>query len=96
MPEHASNQGNSMRPTLAKTTFASAVFASTALPAFAHPGHGEPGILFGFVHPILAVDHLIAMLAVLVVATLLARPAFTLLKRGKQRLGERLRFPPKP
>ena len=38
----------------------------TALPvaAFAHTGHGDHGFMDGFAHPILGLDHLLAMLMV--------------------------------
>ncbi len=32
--------------------------------AFAHPGHGESGLVAGLAHPVLGLDHLLAMLAV--------------------------------
>lgn len=39
--------------------------ASTAAPlALAHPGHAESGLLSGFAHPFMGLDHLIVMLAV--------------------------------
>lgn len=44
-----------------------AVFAATALlavPAFAHPGHDGAGFSAGFMHPLLGIDHLLAMIAV--------------------------------
>lgn len=31
---------------------------------FAHPGHTESGLLIGFMHPFLGLDHIIAMLAI--------------------------------
>lgn len=38
--------------------------------AFAHPGHGEHGLLSGFTHPLLGWDHLLAMVAVGMLAVL--------------------------
>ncbi|HET6630255.1 MAG TPA: HupE/UreJ family protein [Woeseiaceae bacterium] len=42
------------------------LLVTTTLPAFAHPGHGsETGaIVAGFAHPLLGLDHVLAMLAV--------------------------------
>ncbi|MFT2110849.1 HupE/UreJ family protein [Marinomonas sp. 2405UD68-3] len=38
---------------------------ATAAPvALAHPGHAESGLLSGFVHPFMGLDHLIVMLAI--------------------------------
>ncbi len=44
--------------------------AFSALPAaaFAHPGHGVEGFADGFVHPLQGLDHLIAMVAVGLIA----------------------------
>lgn len=43
-----------------------AALCATALPALAHPGHaGHPGSLAaGFAHPLLGIDHVLAMVAV--------------------------------
>jgi urease accessory protein len=38
--------------------------AATASVAMAHPGHGEAGFLHGLVHPLAGLDHLLAMIAV--------------------------------
>ena len=39
--------------------------AATAMPAFAHTGHGATsGLAAGFTHPLLGLDHLLAMIAV--------------------------------
>lgn len=43
--------------------FAFALLLSPAL-AFAHPGHDHAGVMSGITHPILGLDHLLAMLAV--------------------------------
>ncbi|MGN5594554.1 HupE/UreJ family protein [Stutzerimonas nitrititolerans] len=43
--------------------FAFALLLSPAL-AFAHPGHDHAGVISGITHPILGLDHLLAMLAV--------------------------------
>ncbi len=52
-----------------------AVLAS-ALPASAHVGHGEVhGFMHGFMHPIGGLDHLLAMIAVGMLAALLGRRA---------------------
>lgn len=48
--------------TLRKTLFAIALFLSPAL-AFAHAGHEHAGVLAGLIHPLLGLDHLLAMLA---------------------------------
>lgn len=48
---------------LRKTLFAIALFLSPAL-AFAHAGHEHAGVLAGISHPLLGLDHLLAMLAV--------------------------------
>ena len=46
------------------TTFA-ALFVFTPAVALAHPGHdGATGMLHGFVHPITGIDHIVAMIAV--------------------------------
>lgn len=43
-------------------------------PAFAHPGHGDHGSFFsGFFHPFSGADHVLAMLAVGLLAALLGR-----------------------
>jgi urease accessory protein len=57
----------------------SALFAITAAPAFAHTGHDVLGFSSGFFHPVLGVDHVIAMLAVGLWAALQGRPALYLL-----------------
>jgi urease accessory protein len=57
-----------------KLALASA-FAFTSAPAFAHTGHDILGFSTGFFHPIMGVDHLIAMLAVGFWAALQGRPA---------------------
>jgi len=45
---------------------------STAMPASAHVGHGEvDGIVHGFMHPIGGLDHMLAMVAVGLLAALL-------------------------
>lgn len=46
-----------------KCFFASVLLLSPAL-AFAHPGHDHAGVMSGIAHPILGLDHLLAMLAV--------------------------------
>ena len=39
--------------------------AATAMPALAHTGHGATsGLAAGFTHPLLGLDHLLAMIAV--------------------------------
>lgn len=38
--------------------------------AFAHPGHGDHGLVSGFTHPLLGWDHLLAMVAVGMLAVL--------------------------
>ena len=65
----------------------------SAAPAFAHPGHGRAGLGSGLAHPVTGVDHLLAMVAVGVVAaaavergrTWLAPTAFLggMLERGE-------------
>jgi urease accessory protein len=48
---------------LRKTLFSLALFLTPAI-AFAHPGHHESGMLAGLSHPLLGLDHLLAMFAV--------------------------------
>lgn len=48
---------------LKKLFAAAALLLSPAL-AFAHPGHGDNGLMAGISHPLLGLDHLLAMLAV--------------------------------
>jgi urease accessory protein len=61
-----------------KLALASA-FAFTSAPAFAHTGHDILGFSTGFFHPILGVDHVIAMVAVGLWATLMGgRALYTL------------------
>lgn len=50
-----------MNPRL--SLFALALLLSPAA-AFAHPGHAQSGLLAGLAHPLLGLDHLLAMLAV--------------------------------
>ena len=35
-----------------------------SLPALAHPGHGGNGLMYGLLHPLTGIDHLLVMLAV--------------------------------
>jgi urease accessory protein len=42
-------------------------------PAGAHTGHGTEGLSSGLTHPLLGVDHLVAMIAVAVLAVLISR-----------------------
>lgn len=49
--------------TLRKTLYALALFCTPGL-AFAHAGHDHSGLLAGLAHPLLGLDHLLAMLAV--------------------------------
>lgn len=64
-----------------------------AAPAFAHEGHSHSGLLAGFAHPFTGLDHLLAMLAVGLVAfrrekSFLALPAaFLLFMIGGAALG---------
>lgn len=46
-----------------KLIFATALLLAPAL-AFAHPGHDHAGFMAGIAHPVLGLDHLLAMLAV--------------------------------
>lgn len=48
---------------LRKSLYALALFLTPAV-AFAHPGHDHAGLLAGLSHPLLGLDHLLAMLAV--------------------------------
>ncbi|MFI8607038.1 HupE/UreJ family protein [Pseudomonas sp. NPDC077649] len=48
---------------LRKTLYALALFCTPGL-AFAHAGHDHSGVLAGLAHPLLGLDHLLAMLAV--------------------------------
>lgn len=48
---------------LRKSLYALALFLTPAV-AFAHPGHDQAGLLAGLSHPLLGLDHLLAMLAV--------------------------------
>ncbi|HLA29759.1 MAG TPA: HupE/UreJ family protein [Pseudomonas sp.] len=48
---------------LRKALYALALFCTPGL-AFAHAGHDHAGVLAGLVHPLLGLDHLLAMLAV--------------------------------
>ncbi|MCU1718776.1 HupE/UreJ family protein [Pseudomonas sp. 5P_3.1_Bac2] len=48
---------------LRKIFFSLALFLTPAV-AFAHPGHHESGLLAGLSHPLLGLDHLLAMFAV--------------------------------
>ncbi|HSC84257.1 MAG TPA: HupE/UreJ family protein [Pseudomonas sp.] len=48
---------------LRKSLYSLALFLTPAV-AFAHPGHGDSGLLAGLSHPLLGLDHLLAMLAV--------------------------------
>ncbi|MDP5291055.1 HupE/UreJ family protein [Oceanimonas sp. CHS3-5] len=41
-----------------------ALLALAPVAAFAHPGHGENGLAAGLLHPLMGGDHLLAMLAV--------------------------------
>lgn len=43
-------------------------------PAAAHPGHASSDIVAGLQHPVLGIDHLLALVVVGVLATVLARP----------------------
>ena len=61
-----------------KLILAAALVVFTA-PAFAHTGHDALGFSTGFFHPIMGVDHVIAMLAVGLWAALQGRPALYLL-----------------
>ena len=56
-----------------------AVLLIAALPAMAHPGHGEHGFNAGFMHPINGLDHLVAAIAVGVLATRIGGRAVWLL-----------------
>ncbi|MFZ2100120.1 MAG: HupE/UreJ family protein, partial [Oricola sp.] len=47
-----------------KKSLGVAALALIATPAFAHPGHDVSGFNSGFFHPILGLDHLLAMVAV--------------------------------
>jgi urease accessory protein len=60
------------------TTTATICFASTA--AFAHPGLSQhPGLALGFMHPLTGPDHILAMVAIgVVAATLGGRALWTL------------------
>ena len=49
--------------TLKKLLVAAALMATPTL-ALAHPGHDHSGLLSGLAHPVLGLDHLLAMLAV--------------------------------
>jgi len=53
--------------------FSALATAAMTLPAFAHPGHGlgSGGLVSGFLHPLLGLDHTLAMLAVGIWAALL-------------------------
>ncbi len=53
---------------LLRTTFISTLAAGFAAPALAHPGHGALGFGDGFSHALLGFDHLLAMLAVGILA----------------------------
>ena len=64
-----------MRLKLALTT----ALAVISAPAFAHTGHDALGFSSGFFHPIMGVDHVIAMVAVGLWAALQGRPALYLL-----------------
>ncbi len=56
--------GPSLARTLASAT-ASALLAATSTTAWSHPGHVDSfGLGAGFLHPLLGIDHLLAMLAV--------------------------------
>ncbi|NJR14083.1 MAG: HupE/UreJ family protein [Phyllobacteriaceae bacterium] len=68
-----------MRLKLAGTAFATTLFTMAALPALAHTGHDASSAVSGFLHPIMGVDHVIAMLAVGLWAALQGRPALYLL-----------------
>lgn len=41
-----------------------ACFAFIAPSVFAHPGHADSGLLSGFLHPFMGLDHIIVMLAI--------------------------------
>ena len=48
-----------------RTAFIWAVAICLATPALAHPGHGDPlELIYGFMHPLSGVDHILAMLAI--------------------------------
>lgn len=52
------------------------MFIATSLPASAHVGHGDTsGALHGFLHPIGGMDHMLAMVAVGILAALMGRRA---------------------
>jgi urease accessory protein len=66
---------NAMRSKIAL----SLVLSFAAGPAFAHTGHDVSGFVSGFLHPLLGLDHVIAMVAVGLWAALQGRPATYLL-----------------
>lgn len=48
-----------------KALFVIVSLAAFSTPAMAHPGHGAyGGVIFGFLHPLSGLDHLLAMIAV--------------------------------
>jgi urease accessory protein len=60
-------------------TIAIAAFALAPAIALAHTGHGEPsGLVHGFIHPIAGIDHVLAMVAVGVLAAQLGGRAIWL------------------
>lgn len=50
------------------------VLSMLASAAQAHPGHGAPGFVSGLLHPLLGVDHLLAMLGIGLWTALRAQP----------------------
>jgi urease accessory protein len=65
-----------MHRTAVRIAAASLLFAPTA--AFAHPGHDGAGLVSGFLHPLGGVDHIIAMVAVGLLAARLGGQALWL------------------
>ncbi len=50
-------------PNILRTLLATSLVMSTPL-TFAHTGHAESGLLSGFIHPFMGLDHIIVMFAI--------------------------------
>jgi urease accessory protein len=56
------------QPAMSKYVYAFALLTGTIPALLAHPGHGEAGFIAGVLHPFSGLDHLLAMLAVGILA----------------------------
>lgn len=81
MNEHLRTSMSERRAMAEPIASAALLFALVALPAQAHVGQGDVGggLVAGFLHPILGLDHLVAMVAVGIWGAQLGRPAIWVL-----------------